>query len=1047
MEKEQVVQQFKNPGKEYRGMPFWSWNGELKKEELIRQMKILKEMGFGGFFMHSRAGLITEYLGEEWFDLINAVTDAGVEEGMEAWLYDEDRWPSGSAGGIATRDPKYRIRSLVLFETPIEEYMPDQEDYAVFAGKIDGVTVSKYRQLQVGEPLPADIAADWKILVFRIVLATPESVYNGATYLNTLSREATDKFIEVTHEAYQAHCGERMGTTIKGIFTDEPHNGHLLDDLHQKGNVRICSIRFTEDIFEEFKKRYGYDALPLLPELFYKKAGQELVRVKHDYVDLGNALFLERFIGPMNDWSEAHNMQLTGHVLHEDFLSSQTVPQGSLMRSYEYMGLPGVDVLFRGNDRHWIVKQLASSCRQLGKTRLLSELYGCTSWDFDFKEHKATGDWQALFGINLRCPHLSWYTMEGECKRDYPASILHQSTYYKDYNFVETYFARFGYVMNQGRPLCDVLVLNPVETLWGRMFVGWANWIYTNDPHCKALEKHYEDLCRMLNGGQIDFDYGDEEMMSRMSRVEKTADGAVLHVGAATYGTVVVSGAETLRSSTYRLLSEFMEDGGRVIFAGDIPTYLDAEPSKAVTELASMKGAVQVPFERDSLVSAIRKDSTFSVRVTDAKGVDQTGVCAQARYDDDNGNLYVALLNTKFNEGGKDMRLVISDNAGGFLSGNAYAQEWCLADGTRYGVEIDSLDPEIVVNFDIEPAGEKIFVFNRSKDEEVVARPALETVKVDSLSGEYDYRLDEKNVCVLDFAEYRFDGGVWQAPKEVLKVDQSIRDMVGIEHRGGNMLQPWYSKINDDAVYGDVELRFTFNAQQVPGNDCFLAVERPELCSYTLNGVALTCENMDDFWIDICFKKLKVPAGLIRVGENEILMKTSFRRTTNIEAVYLVGDFGVQLDGNRSTLIALPAKVGTGELKEFGLPFYTGCISYRIPASKLPAIEEGQRVILRAADFRASLAKVGISGEKAEKILAWNPYEADITDYVKAGKDVEITLVPSRRNMFGPLHMVPEIIDALGPQHFVTVGDMWDDNYRFVESRLGKVELCVKAEK
>ena len=64
------------------------------KDELVRQVKVMKEMGLGGYFMHSRAGLITEYLGDEWFDLINAVTDAGEEEGLESWLYDEDRWPS-----------------------------------------------------------------------------------------------------------------------------------------------------------------------------------------------------------------------------------------------------------------------------------------------------------------------------------------------------------------------------------------------------------------------------------------------------------------------------------------------------------------------------------------------------------------------------------------------------------------------------------------------------------------------------------------------------------------------------------------------------------------------------------------------------------------------------------------------------------------------------------------------------------------------------------------------------------------------------------------
>jgi len=96
-----LIRTFENPGREYRGKPFWSWNGELEKDELIRQAKVMKEMGLGGFFMHARSGLITEYLGDEWFDLTNAVADAAEGIDMEAWLYDEDRWPSGSAGGKA----------------------------------------------------------------------------------------------------------------------------------------------------------------------------------------------------------------------------------------------------------------------------------------------------------------------------------------------------------------------------------------------------------------------------------------------------------------------------------------------------------------------------------------------------------------------------------------------------------------------------------------------------------------------------------------------------------------------------------------------------------------------------------------------------------------------------------------------------------------------------------------------------------------------------------------------------------------------------------
>ena len=99
----ELYEQFQNPSVAWRGKPFWSWNGELEKDELIRQSHVLGEMGFGGYFMHSRSGLITEYLGDEWFDLINSTADAGEKEGLEVWLYDEDRWPSGSAGGSVTK--------------------------------------------------------------------------------------------------------------------------------------------------------------------------------------------------------------------------------------------------------------------------------------------------------------------------------------------------------------------------------------------------------------------------------------------------------------------------------------------------------------------------------------------------------------------------------------------------------------------------------------------------------------------------------------------------------------------------------------------------------------------------------------------------------------------------------------------------------------------------------------------------------------------------------------------------------------------------------
>ena len=61
-----LKEQFKNPGKDYRSVPFWSWNDRLSIKELVSQVRDMKEKGIGGFFMHSREGLETPYLREEW---------------------------------------------------------------------------------------------------------------------------------------------------------------------------------------------------------------------------------------------------------------------------------------------------------------------------------------------------------------------------------------------------------------------------------------------------------------------------------------------------------------------------------------------------------------------------------------------------------------------------------------------------------------------------------------------------------------------------------------------------------------------------------------------------------------------------------------------------------------------------------------------------------------------------------------------------------------------------------------------------------------------
>jgi hypothetical protein len=77
---------FKNPTSEYRGCPFWAWNNKLDKDQLLRQIDNFAAMGMGGFHMHVRTGLDTEYMGEEFMDIVRSCVEYAETKNMLACL-------------------------------------------------------------------------------------------------------------------------------------------------------------------------------------------------------------------------------------------------------------------------------------------------------------------------------------------------------------------------------------------------------------------------------------------------------------------------------------------------------------------------------------------------------------------------------------------------------------------------------------------------------------------------------------------------------------------------------------------------------------------------------------------------------------------------------------------------------------------------------------------------------------------------------------------------------------------------------------------------
>ena len=174
---------FLNPPAEYRSAPFWSWNDKLDPKEIAWQVRQMKEQGMGGFFMHSREGLETEYLGSEWMECIRAAVEAAQKEGIAAWLYDEDRRPSGAAGGLVSKKGRCISGESAHLRT---ELRPARRRGAF--GGLQGEGAGKRAHLSARRKRA--FAGRRKYVLLRRELASPTPWYNDEAPADNLNPEA-----------------------------------------------------------------------------------------------------------------------------------------------------------------------------------------------------------------------------------------------------------------------------------------------------------------------------------------------------------------------------------------------------------------------------------------------------------------------------------------------------------------------------------------------------------------------------------------------------------------------------------------------------------------------------------------------------------------------------------------------------------------------------------------------------------------------------------------------------------------------------------------
>ena len=394
----------------------------MTPEKITMIVDVLKEMGMGGGHIHPRTGMNNPYMSEEFLELVKDTHKKFSDRQMLTWLYDEDRWPSGTGGGFVTKEEKYRARFLVFTPERLEgkkiDQLPPGDGQAVRSDKrsllaryqlcLEDGWLKGYRKLEAGEPAEAGFE-EWFVY---LEISGDNPWFNNQSYVNTLDKAAIDRFIEVTHENYKRELGEEFGKTIHAIFTDEPQFSHKTRLNYASDKMEVI-IPYTDDLEETFMAAYGHSLLASLPELFWERKEEMVSRIRYEYHDHICERFASAFADTVGNWCKENHLMLTGHMMKEPTLKSQTAALGEAMRSYRSFRLPGVDML---SDRRELstVKQAASAAHQYGCPGVLSELYGVTNWDFDFRGHKLQGDWQAALGVTVRVPHLTWTSMAGK---------------------------------------------------------------------------------------------------------------------------------------------------------------------------------------------------------------------------------------------------------------------------------------------------------------------------------------------------------------------------------------------------------------------------------------------------------------------------------------------------------------------------------------------------------------------------------------------------------------------------------------------------------
>lgn len=580
---DQLKKEFTSPSVTYRALPM-----HFDMNQPAEYGEKLADGRWGGALFSHPGGPDGYMIDKGGWSKFKAAVEECKKRGLDVWIYDENGYPSGRAGGLTLKDlPEYEARGFFYATKDVSSKSAEQIEWklpegtpfyiAAFPLSLIGTIYGDGEDLTANAKdgiLHAEIKkGDWRLVAFvenRLYAGTHAPITGGAPYINILDPAAVKRFIEVTHEAYYQHCGDEFGKSIKAFFTDEPSlQGGYLTRQAQPYPV----IAWYHGLPDIFKSRNGYDIRKALPALF--NDSDDTVRYRCNFYSTISHAVADSYFKPIRQWCEKHNVASTGHLLWEESLVYHASFYGSVFPSLAELDWPGIDVL--GCDRQStsgshieggpVTPKLISSAAHLyDKKRTMTESFCFVTSKTPARELIGHIAWQWVLGINSLTV----------------LSIINQ---YDNSTFrqLNDFTGRVGSVLTKGDFVADVAVLYPMASVWSDFVPTNRHVSYVGDqPKCKDVDEAFREVTRELLACQRDFDYVDEDAICSA----KITSGKI-KIGRNNYHILALTHTTVLRYATLKQIAKFMDGGGKVISYKTIPSIReDAGAAEEFSDLA-----------------------------------------------------------------------------------------------------------------------------------------------------------------------------------------------------------------------------------------------------------------------------------------------------------------------------------------------------------------------------------------------------------------------------------------------------------------------------